>query len=65
MSAPTLEANLCAGTGVLAVPMPDGWVYKACPGCVGCDYDTVAARASRMTAEQAFARLPQIDESEW
>jgi hypothetical protein len=65
MNAAVLEVNACGGTGVLALSMPGGWVYRTCPGCAGCDYDTVAARSARMTAEQAFARLPSTDEEAW
>jgi len=67
MSAPALEANLCGGTTALpvAVVTPSGgtWTrWDDCPGCVGCDHDTVAARSAQMTVEQAFALLPTIDE---
>lgn len=68
---PAAEANLCSGTYVLAVPTTDDtstWAphsYRQCPGCVGCDHDTVSARAAAMTTEQAFALLPAIDDEEW
>lgn len=66
MIAPVLEANLCGGNGVLSVNVLDetGWHYPPCPGCVGCDPDTVSARAAAMTTEQAFALLPAIDDEE-
>jgi hypothetical protein len=60
-----LETNACAGTYVLAIPTAaGGYRYEQCPGCVGCDYNTVAARGAQMTAEQAFARLPQVDDGD-
>ena len=65
MTAPALEANACGGTYLLAIAdpaRPSGWRYDDCPGCVGCDHDTVAARSAQMTTEQAFALLPTIDE---
>jgi hypothetical protein len=69
-AAPTLEANLCGGEYVITVPGASpgeltGYRHKPCPGCVGCDRDTVAARSAQMTTEQAFALLPAIDEEAW
>jgi len=68
---PPLEANLCDGTYVLATLLTADvtggryYRYDDCPGCVGCDHDTVAARSAQMTGEQAFALLPTIDEEAW
>ena len=65
VSAPALETNACRGTYVLSIAMPDGWVYKTCPGCIGCDRDTVAARMAHRVPVDPFARIPAVDDGEW
>ena len=61
------EVNLCGGEGVIATIQlgHEGYAYADCPGCIGCDHDTVTARSAQMTAEQAFALLPAVDDEEW
>ena len=66
---PLLELNLCDGTGVvpviLAADVAVGRYYRydACPGCAGCDYDTVSARQSAKAPADPFARFPCDDDA--
>ena len=64
-SLPALETNACSGNGVIALPSETGWNYVKCPGCVGCDYDTVSARMAASIPADPFARLPRVDDEEF
>ena len=65
MTVPQLEANACSGNGVIALPTEIGWNYVKCPGCVGCDYDTVSARMADRAPADPFARFPCDTDEEW
>lgn len=65
---PPLEVNLCRGNAVITKRAPSGgYVQAPCPGCLGCDRDTVAAV---LAPRDPFAALPgrgrfELDEEEW
>lgn len=64
---PPLEANLCNGTFVVVVEdrcRLSGFDYDDCPGCVGCDYDTVSARMAAKAPADPFACLPKVDDED-
>lgn len=62
---PVLELNLCRGTGLVTKRAYPGYRHESCPGCVGCDYDTVAARMADKIPADPFAGLPVVDDEEW
>ena len=64
---PQLEANICGGKYVLPIqdPANGDWAYVDCPGCVGCDYDTVSARMADSIPADPFARFPCDTDEEW